>query len=160
MKRKIPIVLGLLLAAIALFAAVQVFAQTPTADQVNDVAKELYCPLCAGITVDVCETQQCVQMRNLIREKLAAGETKEEIKQYFIEQYGQRVVAAPAKRGLGLAVWILPFVALLLGLGWGAYMLRNWASQRQGPPTPGTAAAGALPEKYLQQLEQELEETD
>jgi cytochrome c-type biogenesis protein CcmH len=146
--------------AIALFAAVQVFAQTPTADEVNDVAKELYCPLCAGITVDVCETQQCVQMRNLIREKLAAGETKEEIKQYFIEQYGQRVVAEPAKRGLGLAVWILPFVALLLGLGWGGYMLRNWASERQGQSITGAPPGGALPEKYLQQLEEELEESE
>ncbi len=160
MRKKTLFAFGLLALLIVLLLAIPVSAQTPTADEVNAVARELYCPLCAGVTVDVCETQQCVQMRGVIRQKLAAGETKEDIKQYFIGQYGQTVVGTPARRGFGLTVWILPFAALLLGLGWGAYMLRNWAGRREAAAAPIAANRRDLPEKYLQQLEQELEESE
>ncbi|NOZ05696.1 MAG: hypothetical protein GXP41_05005 [Chloroflexi bacterium] len=157
MRSKIMMLVGLM----ALLAVLgQAAAQTPTADDVNNVAKELFCPLCTGITVDVCETQQCVQMRSLIAQKLAAGETKEQIKAYFVQQYGQTVLGTPARKGLGLTVWILPFLALLLGLVWVVYVLRNWSSKRRNGAASDEETLAELPDKYLQQLEQELRESE
>lgn len=160
MRSKTIILIGLIALLAVLFVAGQASAQTPTADEVNNVAKELFCPLCTGITVDVCETQQCVQMRGLIAQKLAAGETKEQIKAYFVQQYGQTVLGTPARKGLGLTVWILPFVALFLGLVWGGYILRNWSTKRQNEAALGEESPANLPDKYLQQLEQELREAE
>jgi cytochrome c-type biogenesis protein CcmH len=64
--------------------------RTITDDQVNAVAKQMYCPVCENIPLDVCPTQACSQWRELIRQKLAGGWSAEEIKQYFAMQYGDR----------------------------------------------------------------------
>src|SRR5512138_1525512 len=73
-----------------LVSAAVSLAQTPqpSDDQVNAVAKELYCPVCENIPLDVCPTQACAQWRELIGDKLAQGWTAEQIKSYFVEQYG------------------------------------------------------------------------
>jgi cytochrome c-type biogenesis protein CcmH len=88
----------------------------PTDDQVNAIAKELYCPVCENTPLDVCPTQACAQWRALIKEKLIAGWSKEEIKQYFVDQYGDRVLAQPPARGLNWLVYILPPVVFVGGI--------------------------------------------
>jgi cytochrome c-type biogenesis protein CcmH len=74
--------------------------QPVTDDQVNAIAKQLYCPVCENIPLDVCGTQACAQWRELIREKLSQGWTDAQIKQYFADQYGDRVLAQPPAEGL------------------------------------------------------------
>ena len=75
------------------------------------VAKELWCPLCNGVRLDNCELQACVQMREVIAQKLVAGESKEQIKAYFAQQYGDVVLGEPAREGFNLVVWIFPILA-------------------------------------------------
>ena len=65
----------------------------PTDDEVNAIAKQLYCPVCENIPLDVCGTQACAQWRELIREKLIEGWSEDEIKEYFSNQYGDRVLS-------------------------------------------------------------------
>ena len=65
---------------------------TPTLDQINAVARELYCPLCNGVRLDTCELQACIQMRQVISDKLAEGVSKEQIKQEFVAEYGPKVL--------------------------------------------------------------------
>ena len=80
-----------------------VFAQDGkpiTDDQVNVVAKQLFCPICENIPLDVCPTQACAQWRDTIREKLAMGWSEDQIKDYFVQQYGERVLAKPRTTGL------------------------------------------------------------
>lgn len=115
-----------------------VTAQGPdgvTRDQVNEVARDLYCPLCTGLSVDVCEIQVCEQMREVIAQKLAAGESKEQIKAYFVEQYGQKVLGQPEKRGINLIAWILPGALVVGGLSGAALWLRQRALSAVPPPT-------------------------
>ncbi|MFO3796844.1 MAG: cytochrome c-type biogenesis protein CcmH [Anaerolineales bacterium] len=85
--------------SLALFAVTRpIFAQggTPTDDEVNRIARQLYCPVCENTPLDVCPTEACRQWRELIRQMLAEGKSEEEIKQYFVEHYGARVrTAAP-----------------------------------------------------------------
>ncbi len=92
-----------------------VFAQgpTPTDDEVNRIAKQLFCPVCESTPLDVCPTEACRQWRDLIRSMLAEGKSEEEIKQYFVTQYGARVLAEPPNR---LVSYLVPAVAILLGV--------------------------------------------
>ncbi len=81
-----------------------------TDDQVNEVASELYCPVCENTPLDVCPTQACAQWRDLIRLKLSEGWTKEQIKDYFAEQYGIRVLGTPPATGLTFLLYALPYL--------------------------------------------------
>ena len=83
-------------------------AQTPTPNEVNAVAKDLWCPLCNGVRLDNCELQACVQMREVIAQKLAAGDSKETIKAYFVQQYGDVVLGQPPREGFNLIAYIFP----------------------------------------------------
>jgi cytochrome c-type biogenesis protein CcmH len=102
----------------AAFFASPVIAQdgTPTDDEVNKIAEQLYCPVCESTPLDVCPTEACRQWRELIREMLVEGRSEAEIKQYFVEHYGPQVLNEPPNRLLTYAV---PIVAFLLG----AFML-------------------------------------
>jgi cytochrome c-type biogenesis protein CcmH len=147
-------------------------APAPSDDQVNAIAKQLYCPVCENIPLDVCPTQACAQWRELIREKLAQGWTDQQIKQYFIDQYGDRVVGMPPAHGLNWLVYLLPPVAILFGafILWRA--LQAWrtpapAADPSGSAyisNPGTPASSNLEkddghlddEAYRRRLEEEL----
>jgi cytochrome c-type biogenesis protein CcmH len=94
---------------------------TPSADQVNAVASQLLCPVCTNISLDICPAAACEQMRELIREKLAEGSTPQEIKVYFVEQYGDAVLMVPPARGINWLLYLFPLVILL---GAGYFVLR------------------------------------
>ncbi len=126
-----------------------------TDDDVNRVAKQLYCPVCENIPLDVCPTQACTQWRATIREKLVAGWSDQQIKDYFAAQYGERVLAQPKTDGFSVLVWIIPPVAVLAG----AFVL--WRFLR-GSPKPAVVTApaeatGGETDPYVARLEQELE---
>lgn len=128
---------------------------TPSDDEVNAIAKGLYCPVCENVPLDVCPTQACEQWRATIREKLALGWSEDQIKEYFVAQYGDRVLAAPPARGFNWLIYVLPPIvivasAVLLGL-----TLRRW--QRPGGAPPAVEATGsAEADPYAQRLEDEL----
>ena len=86
-----------------------------TANQVNDVAQQLWCPLCSGVRLDVCELKACDQMKDMIAIKLSEGEDVESIKAYFIDQYGPQVLGEPPREGFNWLAWIMPFLMLALG---------------------------------------------
>ncbi len=127
----------------------------PTDDQVNTIAKQLYCPVCENIPLDVCPTQACAQWRDLIREKLGEGWTENEIKDYFVAQYGDRVLASPPAKGLNWLVYIIPPLAIIGGVLVLYRVLRAW---RQEPPViEGGAQSGAeIDNQYVSRIEDEL----
>lgn len=123
----------------------------PTDDQVNAIARQLYCPVCESVPLDVCPTQACAQWRATIREKLAAGWSEQQIKDYFAQQYGERVLAQPPARGLNILVWILPPLGVLIG---GIFL---WRFLRAARRAPAAAPLGAPPaDDYAARLEEEL----
>ncbi|HUF27346.1 MAG TPA: cytochrome c-type biogenesis protein [Gemmatimonadaceae bacterium] len=97
------------------------------------VAGELRCPVCQGLSINDSPAELAVQMKDVIRDKLAAGETPEEVKAYFIERYGEWVLLAPDPRGINLAVYILPALALLGGAGMIVFAVRRWLPRSKGP---------------------------
>jgi cytochrome c-type biogenesis protein CcmH len=117
MKSRLLFTVYCLLFTSFFFTSGVVFAQTGevTDDQVNEVAKDLFCPVCESTPLDVCPTQACADWRELIRTQLAEGKTKEEVQAYFARQYGDGVLADPPKRGFNLVLWVLPVLGVVIG---------------------------------------------
>lgn len=105
-----------------------IFAQggTPTDDEVNRIARQLYCPVCENTPLDVCPTEACRQWRELIRQMLAEGKSEEEIKQYFVEHYGARVLSEPPRQGFNWLVYLAPPLLILSGAILLFRTMRNW----------------------------------
>ena len=129
-----PAVLLVLAASLALAAAAPV-----TEDAIREIGADLRCVVCQSLSVADSPSETAHQMREIIRERLRAGETPDQIKAYFVEKYGLWILLAPPRQGFNLLVWIAPFAALLGGLVVVALVLRRWT--RRSPP----AMAAALP---------------
>jgi len=157
----------LLLSGLFLTGVVQ--AQEPvdavSDDDVNQVARELYCPICENTPLDVCETQACEDWRQLIREKLTAGQSDQEIIEYFAEVYGDRARATPTNRVILAAPWV---VAIAAGIYF-ALLLRRWLARGEeagsttvpAPTIRLTKPSEGEPEvdNYVARLEREIEES-
>jgi cytochrome c-type biogenesis protein CcmH len=140
-------------------AAQDVTPNVPTDDQVNAIAKQMYCPVCENTPLDVCPTQACAEWRELIRDKLAEGWSEAQIRRYFVEQFGDRVLATPPARGLNWLVYVIPPLAILAG----AYLLyRAFRAWRQPAPATQVMTANEVQastgpdDEYVRRLEEEL----
>jgi len=137
------------------------WAQTPTPNQINAIAKDLWCPLCNGVRLDNCELQACIQMKEVIAQKLAAGESKEQIRAYFVQQYGDVVLGAPSNEGFNRVVWLMPVLVGLVAAGWLIFLVRSWTKRRL--PTAAAPAMPAAPvatakDAYLKRVDEELKQ--
>lgn len=149
----------LVAAALLLFLLVAPIVRAdPIAD---DIANELACQCGCGYTVAACGgAMQCDvgdQMAVLVSQKVKKGETKEEILAYFVNQYGEKVLAAPTKQGFNLTAWITPFLAVGAGGTVVYFVLREWLANRRireenEPPAP--ADLGGYGERIDRELEQ------
>src|SRR5512139_749692 len=86
-----------------------------TADDVNRVARQMYCPVCENEPLDACRTAACQQWRAQIGQMLVEGQTEQQIKDYFVARYGPRVLAQPPAQGTALGLYVLPIVGLIVG---------------------------------------------
>jgi len=135
------------------FAPASAQEPTPSDDDVNAIARQLYCPVCENVPLDVCPTQACAQWRATIRDKLALGWSEQQIKDYFVAQYGDRVLAAPPARGLNWLVYLLPPLVMIAAgfLLW--QTMRRWQRAAAQAPVPTPPAES---DPYVQRLEDEL----
>lgn len=103
----------LALALIGLAPGAVAAATAPSDEAVRRVASQLRCVVCQNLSVADSPSEMARQMREVIRERLAQGETDEQVIRYFEERYGPWVRLSPG----GWLVWVLPFAGLFLGLG-------------------------------------------
>ena len=137
------------------FASV-VFAQDkfPTDDDVNKIAKQLYCPVCESTPLDVCPTEACRQWREVIRTMLTEGKSEAEIKQYFAEQYGVRVLNVPPNPWL---TYFVPGVVILLGAALLFRGFQLWTKPHVAESAPVKNEAEPIQQdEYLAKMEAEL----
>ncbi len=148
---------SILLAIVALPVSAQ--QPTPSDDDVNRVAKQMYCPVCENIPLDVCPTQACAQWRELIRLKLSEGLTDEEIRQYFAEQYGDRVLDVPPARGLNWLVYVLPPLFIIGGVWIVARVFRSMVkprAEKSAVSSETTIPPNSVEDPYMKRIEEEL----
>ncbi|MFZ6030472.1 MAG: cytochrome c-type biogenesis protein [Chloroflexota bacterium] len=156
---------GVLFFFAALFLLVFSFAgsalaQTPapvTDDDVNAVAREVYCPVCENVPLDVCPTKACADWREEIRLMLIGGKSEAEIRQYFIDRFGDRVVGMPPRRGLNWLVYLIPPLALVVGA---LLLFRIFKTRKKSSAGPGALPPPPAEDDYVRKLEEELKQRD
>ena len=144
----------ILLIAVLLASPARVQAAT-----VSDISKELICQCGCTMVLGNCTHAECGSreaMTAFITEKIDQGQSREQITQLLVAQYGEQVLAVPPKQGFNLTAWLLPFVALILGAGVIYITLKQWS--RRGKSTQVVPAADAVDKRYYSRLEKELTE--
>jgi cytochrome c-type biogenesis protein CcmH len=158
-KNLIHLAFFYLLFIFSVFPAAPVLAQqpTPSDDAVNAIARQLFCPICENTPLDVCPTAACHDWRELIRQMLAQGKTPNEIKQYFVDHYGARVLSEPPRTGLTWLIYVVPPVAFLIGVFLLIRAFRSWKQMRKEPAKEAIPELEpAIKDKYAARLEEEL----
>jgi len=107
---------------------------------------EVMCPVC-GTTLDQSSSPAAQQIKRVIARGIAAGDTKSEIKDSLVADYGESILAAPPRRGFGLLAWWLPIGGILVAavvVGLGAW---RWSRARE--PAPRTVQLDPALERRL-----------
>ena len=164
-QRSVPTLRLLRLGLLGILIALLLWPDIARAEvTVDDVAKEIICQCGCTMIVSTCDCGTADTMRKEIREMLSQGKTKEQILAYYVEKYGEVVLAAPTKQGFNLTAWITPFAAIAGGGGVVYLVLRAWIRRRGGVASvQGEDLAEESPDQlseYEDRLRRELEEME
>jgi cytochrome c-type biogenesis protein CcmH len=124
----------------------------------NELENEVMCPVC-NTTLAQSNSDAAKAIEREIQDKIRAGWTKNQIKDFLVQQYGESILAAPSKHGFNLLAWVLPLAgigaaALILGVAaWG------WTRGRADPEplaTPSSNGQGPIDPELDRRLDEEL----
>jgi cytochrome c-type biogenesis protein CcmH len=133
------LMLGLTLLLLALLpGVVQADAMD---DGVRRIAMQLQCPVCEGESVADSPSGLATDMRAVIRTRLEAGATDQQILDEFVASYGDSILSEPPKRGISLGVWLGPVIGLVLGIALVALLIATW---RRAPRSQPAIASGGV----------------
>jgi cytochrome c-type biogenesis protein CcmH/NrfF len=118
-----------------------------------DLEDEVMCVEC-GTVLSVSSSPVAQQERDFIREQIAAGRTKDEIKAALVAEYGEEVLADPGTDGFNATLWIVPILATLAALAGILLAVRTW--RRRTPPAEAAEAPPALSPEDARRLDAEL----
>jgi len=125
-------------------------------DRVNEIAHLLMCPVCQGQSVAESNSNLAQDMRQIIRKQLEEGKSKEEVITYFVNRYGETILASPPPKGVNWLLWVLPGLAIIFGgLGIGIYLYKSQSGK-------GSGDSGKRPENraadsdYMLKIDEEL----
>jgi cytochrome c-type biogenesis protein CcmH len=115
------------------FAAPAVASESrPTA---SELESELVCPVCDS-TLDTSNAPVALRMKAFIRERIAAGDTKSEIKARLVDEFGPAVLAVPPRRGFDWVAWLLPLAGLAVAAVAVGALAWRWSQARTDEPEP------------------------
>ena len=125
-----PLAIAALVALVALAIATSL-AAPPAADPARALAAELRCPDCQGLSVAESHTAAADAIRREIGSQLAAGRTVDEVRQSFVDRYGEWILLRPAAP----LVWAIPIAALAAALALvAAWLVRRRSSDVSPEP--------------------------
>jgi cytochrome c-type biogenesis protein CcmH len=137
----------LALGALVLFDALGPASSPTRAEQARQIAAELRCPDCQALSVAESQTAAAAAIRRQITELLEVGNTPEQVRQHFVERYGEWILLSPSSS----LVWLLPAAALLFGIGLLAWWLRRGRSPvAPEPPQPSDGARDRIRDEVEQ----------
>ncbi|TAH34728.1 MAG: cytochrome c-type biogenesis protein CcmH [Alphaproteobacteria bacterium] len=110
--------------AILLFLPVMAFAVMPDEKlsdpalelRAQEISRQLRCVVCQNETVDESNAPIAADIRKLVRARLTAGDTDQQILDHMTERYGEFVLLKPKWSAQNAALWLAPFLVLMLGL--------------------------------------------
>ena len=126
----------------------------------SDIEDEVVCPTCK-VTLDQSDAPVADRMRAYIRDRIAAGDSKEEIKAQLVAQFGPRVLAVPQRRGFDLLAWVLPIGAAVLAAGAVGVIAWRWSRAPRTDDVPADSdGRGTLGPELERRLDEELARFD
>jgi cytochrome c-type biogenesis protein CcmH len=145
-------ILALGAVALVLLAPAAAAQQQAPRASLADIEDEVMCPIC-GTLLELSFSPQAERERDFIRRLIARGETKTQIKDALVDQYGSDVLATPGDSGFDLTAWVVPGLALialatLLGFAW-------WRRKR-GPPSPDRSEDAPLSAEDAARLDRDI----
>ena len=118
--------------------------------QAQSIDESLICPACPGKTIGQAQVEQAAQMRQLVRQKLSEGWSRQEILDYFADRYDEGVLAEPPRQGFTLLAWLLPPVGMVGG-GVALYFVLRAMRKGRGQQAPDDGLTS-----YLDRVDQDL----
>ena len=98
----------------------------------------IMCPVCPAETIDQAQVPLARQMKQIIRQKLSDGQTREEILDYFVDRYGEQILAAPKREGFHLIAWVAPIFIVFGALSLGVLALKSMKNAKEDIPLGST----------------------
>lgn len=127
--------LAMLVVVVLTLAAGTIGGDRPTdQERAQNLAGDIRCPQCASQSVANSETPSAKGVKVVIADRIAAGNTDEEIRDFIASRYGRDVLLDPSGKGFGALVWSLPVVGAVIAVGALAIRFRDWR------PADGTAS--------------------
>ena len=119
-------VLAVLVLAVALWPS----SGTPTVRaRTRSLASELRCVDCEGLSVAESSTASARQTRRDIEARIRRGQSDQDIRQVYVDRFGESILLKPSSSGIGVVVWALPVIVLVVGAGGLVLALRRWGRQ-------------------------------
>ncbi len=139
----------------AAFSLAALAAPQNTEETARELEAMLIAPCCWSQPVSQHYSEAADQIRREVREFLAAGKSKQEILDYYVSMYGERILASPRPRGFNLLAYVLPWVFLLTGTAIVVIFLKKQVRQLR-EKQPFDAVRGPLDEQYMRSVENEI----
>ena len=117
--------------------------QSPAA-RAHELATQVKCPECQGLSVAESQAPTSRAIRADIKRRIADGQSDAEIRQAYVDDYGEDILLAPQSSGISLIVWVLPVVVIVLGATGIVFALRR---DRDAPQLHATDADERLVER-------------
>ncbi|BDW85485.1 MULTISPECIES: cytochrome c-type biogenesis protein [Roseicyclus] len=143
--------LGVMLALASPALAVQpdeVLPDPVMEERARDISAGLRCLVCRNESIDESNATLARDLRLLVRERLVAGDSDEEVVSFIVDRYGEYVLLRPTLTGSNIVLWLAPALLLVLGAGLAAVYVRRRAQS----PAPTEAALSAEEEARLKDL--------
>ncbi len=105
----------------------------------RDLSAEIRCVVCQNESIDSSNAEIAHELRVLVRERLVAGDSDQEVLDYLVARYGDYVLLRPPMKPQTYLLWYGPFVVLLLGV-LGVFVYFRQLRRAAGAPAPGLSA--------------------
>jgi cytochrome c-type biogenesis protein CcmH len=142
--------------ALALAAPATASERHPSQDELEN---EVMCPVCKPETIAQSDAPLAQRMKAYIGQRIAAGDTKSQIENKLVAQFGRSVLASPSRHGFDLLAWLLPILGALAGAGALAALAWRWSRTRSPAVAPAVAGPPLDPE-LERRLDDELRRFD
>jgi cytochrome c-type biogenesis protein CcmH len=156
------VVMAALVAALATLGTVALRGHHPAsrAQQVQQIAATIHCPICKDLSIADSPAPLAQQMRRQIAQQLSAGQSAGQIRAGFVAAYGDSVLMSPPRRGLAGAVYLLPALVLAAGLIAAVTLLRRWRRAPAAEPDEAAAPLSAAQRRAVAQALARLREEE
>jgi cytochrome c-type biogenesis protein CcmH len=123
--RRLATALTVLAALAILLVPTAVAATSALRTELNEIEGEVMCPVC-GTLLELAESPQATREKAFVEKLVKQGQSKDEIKEALVDQYGDAVLAEPKGSGFSLSAYVVPIVAFIVAVVLLALAVWKW----------------------------------